>query len=129
MSYQLPKSQEIVDAITAKIMAGVPVTIIFDEIKDWKDGPKSYTTFYKIYRKDISYARGLLHQTVGKTIYDKAVVDKDMAALTLLAKGRLGWSEKHIVETADPDEEDKDTGPIESLFEKLKIKYPGNEEE
>lgn len=119
----------IASAVQAKVLAGVPISVIFDEIKDWRNGPKSYATFYKIYRTDIATARGLLHQTVGETIYKKAVKDEDLGALSLLAKGRLGWSEKTIITESDPTEEDKDTGPLESLFEKLKLKFPDNEEE
>jgi hypothetical protein len=119
----LPYSNQIAETIRARISQGVTMSVIFDEVKEMKNGPGSYSTFYKLYRSDIVGARANLHAGVGAKIMQKALVDGDMRALELLAKTRLGWSEKIIVEERDPETSvDHDTSAIDDLLAKLGLK-------
>lgn len=104
------------------VASGVSIAIIFDTVKDMKNGPRSLATFYKIYRGDIVAARAALHEGIGTAIMQKALVDKDMKALELVAKTKLGWNEKIILEEADPNGADEYTSAIDDLLAKLNIK-------
>jgi hypothetical protein len=116
----LPYDNKIAETIRARIAQGVTMAVLFDEVKEMKNGPGSYATFYKLYRGDIVAARAGLHAGVGAKIMEKALVDGDMRALELLAKTRLGWSEKIIVEERDPETSvDHDTSAIDDLLTKL----------
>lgn len=117
-----PHDLKIAETIQRMIAAGVTMSVIFDKVKDMKNGPRSYTTFYKIYRQDIVAARANLHEGVGSILMEKALVDKDMRALELIAKTKLGWNEKVIVEERDPDSVDEDTSAIDDLLAKLNLK-------
>jgi hypothetical protein len=121
-NYKIPHSLEVAAVIRANVAAGVPMRITFDQIKEMKGGPRSYKTLYSTYRGDIVDARASLHAVVGKAIMDKALVDGDMQALTLIAKGRLGWSEKLLVEEVDSDDVDEDNSAIDTILAMLKLK-------
>lgn len=103
------------------ILAGVPITVIFDKIKDMSNAPRSYTTFYKLYAKDIALARAMLHESIGGQIMQKALGDKDLNALIFVAKTKLGWNDKIIVEERDPNAVDENTSAIDDLMAKLGI--------
>jgi hypothetical protein len=75
---------------------------------------------YKIYRSDIAEARAGLHEGVGAAIMEKALVDRDLRALELVAKTKLGWNEK--IEVVDEDTADEDTSPIDDLIAALNLK-------
>lgn len=118
----LPHDMQIAEKVQKMVASGVSIAIIFDTVKDMKNGPRSLATFYKIYRQDIVAARAALHEGVGGAIMHKALVDKDMKALELVAKTKLGWNEKIILEEADPNGADEYTSAIDDLLAKLNIK-------
>jgi hypothetical protein len=118
----LPYNMQIATTVQRMVASGVPISIVFDTTKEMKDGPGSLSTFYKLYRKDIVSARAALHEGVGSIIMQKALVDKDMKALELVAKTKLGWNEKVILEEADPNGVDEYTSAIDDLLAKLNIK-------
>ena len=120
----LPHDLRVAETIRRMIQAGVSMSVIFDKVKDMANGPRSYTTFYKIYRSDIADARANLHEAVGSLIMEKAVVDKDYRALEFVAKTKLGWSEKVVVEEADNDGLNEDTSAIDDLIAALNLKKP-----
>jgi hypothetical protein len=100
--------------------------VIFDTVKEMKNGPGSLTTFYKLYRKDLVAARAALHEGVGNLIVQKAL-GGDVKLLELLAKTKLGWSEKLIVEEQDPNSLDENTSAIDDLLAKLNLKAKQDE--
>lgn len=118
----LPHDMQIAEKVQKMVASGVSIAIIFDTVKDMKNGPRSLATFYKIYRQDIVAARASLHEGIGTAIMQKALVDKDMKALELVAKTKLGWNEKIILEEADPNGADEYTSAIDDLLAKLNIK-------
>lgn len=120
----LPHDLKVAETIRRMIQAGVSMSVIFDKVKDMTNGPRSYTTFYKIYRSDIADARANLHEAVGSLIMQKAVVDQDYRALEFVAKTKLGWSEKVVVEEADNDGLNEDTSAIDDLIAALNLKKP-----
>jgi len=117
-----PHNLAIATEIRRMIRAGVAITVIFDKIKDMKDAPRSYTTFYKIYRSDIADARANLHEAVGSLIMSKAVVDQDWRALEFVARTKMGWSEKVVVQEADDTNPDESTSAIDDLIAALNLK-------
>jgi hypothetical protein len=102
--------------------AGVATNVIFDKVKEMPNGPRSLTTFYKIYRGDLVQARATLHEAVGSLIMEKAIVEKDYRALEFVAKTKMGWNEKVIVEERDPGEVDQDTSAVDDLIAALNLK-------
>jgi hypothetical protein len=126
----LPYDMKIGETVQSMVLAGVSVSVIFDKTKDMRNGPQSLTTFYKLYRKDLVAARAQLHQAIGSTIMEKALVERDMKALELVAKTKLGWNEKLIVEEQDPNSLDENTSAIDDLLAKLNLKdQPSGEED
>ena len=116
----LPYDNKIGELIRVRMAQFVTMAVIFDEVKEMKNGPGSYTNLYRIYRTDIVQAKALRSGAVGSKIVQKALVDGDMRALELLAKTRMGWSEKVIIEESDPDSDiDHDTSAIDDLLAKL----------
>lgn len=117
----LPHDMKIAETVQRMVASGVAVSVIFDTTKDMKNGPQSLTTFYKLYRKDLVAARATLHEGVGSAIVQKALAG-DSKLLELLAKTKLGWSEKIIVEESDPNSLDENTSAIDDLIAKLNLK-------
>ena len=117
----LPHDLKVATTIRQMIAAGVSMSVIFDKVKDMANGPRSYTTFYKIYRSDIADARAGLHTGIGTLIMTKAL-DGDVRMLELVAKTKMGWNEKMIVEEVDPDSLDEDTSAIDDLIARLGLK-------
>jgi hypothetical protein len=125
----LPYDMKIAEVVQRMVASGVAVSVIFDTTKDMRNGPQSLTTFYKLYRKDLVAARASLHEGVGSTIVAKALAG-DTKLLELLAKTKLGWSEKIIVEEQDPNSLDENTSAIDDLLAKLNLKgQPDGDEE
>lgn len=118
----LPYDMKIAETVQRMVTSGVSVSVIFDTVKDMKNGPGSLTTFYKLYRKDLVAARAALHEGIGSAIMRKALVDNDMKALELVAKTKLGWNEKLIIEEQDPNALDENTSAIDDLIAKLNLK-------
>lgn len=118
----LPHDLAIAVEIQRMIKAGVTMSVIFDKVKNMKNGPRSYMTFYKHYRGDIVNARATRDEAVGSVIMEKALVDKDMRALELIAKTKMGWNDKVIVEERNPDDVDEDTSAIDDLIAALNLK-------
>ena len=122
----LPHDIKLSKEIQRMILAGVPISIIFDKIKDMANAPRSLTTFYKIYSRDMALARAMLNESVGSKIMDKALVDGDLNALMFVAKTKLGWNDKIIVEERDPNAIDENTSAIDDLMAKLGIEPEEN---
>jgi hypothetical protein len=120
-SQALPYDMKIAETVQRMVASGVSVNVIFDTTKEMKNGPQSLTTFYKLYRKDLVAARAALHGGVGSLIVKKAM-DGDVKLLELLAKTKLGWSEKVIVEEQDPNSMDENTSAIDDLLAKLGLR-------
>ena len=109
------------------VMAGVSMSVIFEKIKEMPNGPRSLTTFYKHYRNDIVSARATMHEAVGSKIMQKALVDGYYPALEFVAKTRMGWNDKVIVEERDSGDLDQDTSAVDVLLAALNLKGPSEE--
>ena len=126
VQYSLPHDLEIAAYILSRVSNGVPVTTVFNYCKEtWPIiAPRSLATFYKIYRLELAQAKASMHD-VGDLIFARAR-EGDMQAMTLVAKGKLGWNDKIIVE-ADLEEINEDTGAIDDLINLLNIKKTGED--
>jgi hypothetical protein len=119
-NYKMPHNIEVAALIRTGIAELQTVRVIFDKVREMTGGTRSYTTFYKLYRSDIAEARSLLHGRVGNVIMEKAMAG-DMQALTLIAKGKLGWNETVKFEEVDSDDVD-DNSAIDTILAMLKLK-------
>lgn len=118
----LPHDINVAATIQRMLSAGVPMSLIFDTVKDMPNGPRSYTTLYKHYRADIVAAKARLHEAVGSLMMQKALVDKDQRALEFIAARKLGWNEKVVVEESDPTALNEETSAIDDLIAALNLK-------
>lgn len=121
MADPCPHNQTIATKIRAGIKAGVSMRVIFDEIQKYKDAPRSYTTFYKVYREDIADARSDIQTKVGNVVV-KAALDGDIKAAELFLRSRAGWNPTVKVVEEDPEDVSEDTGAIDDLLALLGIK-------
>lgn len=126
MADALPHSMQVATYIRRAIKAGVSIRVIFDDIQRYPNAPRSYATFYKIYRGDIAQARAELGLEIGETIMEKALADKDGKMLELVARSKLGWSPSQTVVDADPEDISEETGAIDDLIALLGLKEKGN---
>jgi hypothetical protein len=128
--YKLNHNMDIAAEILGRVSKGTPVMVVFNYCKEtWPlIAPKSLATFYKVYRLELAQAKANMHSDVASVIFDKAVNERDMQALALIAKGKLGWNDKVTVET-DPEEVNEDTGAIDDLINLLNIKKTGEDAE
>lgn len=126
VQYTTSHNMEISAYILSRVSNGVPVTTVFNYCKEtWPViAPRSLTTFYKVYRLELAQAKASMHD-VGDLIFKRAR-EGDMQAMTLVAKGKLGWNDKVVVEV-DPEEINEDTGAIDDLINLLNIKKSGED--
>jgi len=119
----LPHDIKIATKIRAGIAAGVSMRVIFDSVATMKNAPKSYQTFYKIYRDDIADSRASIQQEIGSVVIN-AAKGGDLKAAELFLRSRAGWSPTLKVEETDPEDISEDTGAIEDLLVLLGRKTP-----
>ena len=111
----LPHDIKIATKIRAGIAAGVSMRVIFDSVAIMKNAPKSYQTFYKIYRDDIADSRASIQQEIGSVVIN-AAKGGDLKAAELFLRSRAGWNPTVKILEEDPDDVSEDTGAIEDLL-------------
>jgi len=111
----LPHDIKIATKIRAGIAAGVSMRVIFDSVATMKNAPKSYQTFYKIYRDDIADSRASIQQEIGSVVIN-AAKGGDLKAAELFLRSRAGWNPTVKILEEDPDDVSEDTGAIEDLL-------------
>jgi hypothetical protein len=125
----LPHDMKIATKIRAGICAGVSIRVIFDSVVTMNNAPKSYQTFYKIYRDDIAASRASIQEEIGSVVIN-AAKGGDLKAAELFLRSRAGWSPTVRVEDVDPEDVSEDTGAIDDLLLLLGMeKTKGKEEE
>ncbi len=92
MALPLPHDIKIATKIRAGIAAGVSMRVIFDSVATMKNAPKSYQTFYKIYRDDIADARASIQEEIGSVVIT-AARGGDIKAAELFLRSRAGWNQ------------------------------------
>lgn len=111
----LPHKMEIAIAVRKMIRAGVTMRVIHDHIQRYKDAPKSFEGFYRIYRADIADARADIQEKIGTVVVDKAL-QGDLKAAELFLRSKAGWNPTVKVEEVDPDTVDENVGHIDALL-------------
>lgn len=92
---------------------------IFSAIADMKDAPRSLTTFYKYYRKDLEEPRMLMTSKVGGKVIEQAIAG-DFKSQEFFLKTRGGWTTKEVVEVRDlGSEEEENEGAVNALLAAL----------
>lgn len=124
----LPHDIKIATKIRAGIAAGVSMRVIFDSVATMKNAPKSYQTFYKIYRDDIADSRASIQQEIGSVVIN-AAKGGDLKAAELFLRSRAGWNPTIKIEEVEPEDIAEDTGAIEDLLALLGKKKPEAQEE
>ena len=127
MASPLPHDIKIASKIRAGIKAGVSMRVIFDSVATMKNAPKSYQTFYKIYRDDIADARSDIQEKIGNVVVS-AALEGDLKAAELFLRSRAGWNPTIRVEEAEPDDVSEDTGAIDDLMALLGIEKTKDKE-
>lgn len=122
MAIALKHNLVIATYVRRAIKAGVSMKVILDHIQKYDHAPSSMNGLYKTYRNDIADARSDLGMEIGEAIMEKALVEKDLKALELVARSKLGWSPTQTVVEADPDEVNEQTGAIDDLIALLALK-------
>lgn len=128
MALPLPHDIKIATKIRAGIAAGVSMRVIFDSVATMKNAPKSYQTFYKIYRDDIADARASIQEEIGSVVIT-AARGGDIKAAELFLRSRAGWNPTVKVIEEDPDDVSEDTGAIDDLVALLGLKKAQETEE
>jgi hypothetical protein len=129
MALPLPHDIKIATKIRAGIAAGVSMRVIFDSVATMKNAPKSYQTFYKIYRDDIADARASIQEEIGSVVIN-AAKSGDIKAAELFLRSRAGWNPVTKIVEEDPEDVSEDTGAIDDLLALLGMeKTKGKEEE
>ena len=124
----LPPEIKIATKIREGIAAGVSMRVIFDSVATMKNAPKSYQTFYKIYRDDIADSRASIQQEIGSVVIN-AAKGGDLKAAELFLRSRAGWNPTIKIEEVEPEDIAEDTGAIEDLLALLGKKKPEAQEE
>lgn len=127
MASPLPHDIKIASKIRAGIKAGVSMRVIFDSVATMKNAPKSYQTFYKIYRDDIADARSDIQEKIGNVVVS-AALEGDLKAAELFLRSRAGWNPVTKIVEEDPEDVSEDTGAIDDLLSLLGKKKPEQEE-
>jgi len=128
MALPLPHDIKIATKIRAGIAAGVSMRVIFDSVATMKNAPKSYQTFYKIYRDDIADARASIQEEIGSVVIT-AARGGDIKAAELFLRSRAGWNPTLKVIEEDPEDVSEDTGAIDDLLSLLGKKRTPEQEE
>lgn len=128
MALPLPHDLKIATKIRAGIAAGVSMRVIFDSVATMKNAPKSYQTFYKIYRDDIADARASIQEEIGSVVIT-AARGGDIKAAELFLRSRAGWSPTVRVEDVDPEDVAEDTGAIDDLLTLLGMEKTNGKDE
>lgn len=115
MASPLPHDIKIASKIRAGIKAGVSMRVIFDSVATMKNAPKSYQTFYKIYRDDIADARSDIQEKIGNVVVS-AALEGDLKAAELFLRSRAGWNPVTKIVEEDPEDVSEDTGAIDDLL-------------
>lgn len=127
MASPLPHDIKIASKIRAGIKAGVSMRVIFDSVATMNNAPKSYQTFYKIYRDDIADARSDIQEKIGNVVVS-AALEGDLKAAELFLRSRAGWNPVTKIVEEDPEDVSEDTGAIDDLLTLLGKKKPEQEE-
>jgi hypothetical protein len=128
MALPLPHDIKIATKIRAGIAAGVSMRVIFDSVATMKNAPKSYQTFYKIYRDDIASARASIQEEIGSVVIN-AAKGGDIKAAELFLRSRAGWNPTVKILEEDPDDVSEDTGAIEDLLALLGMEKTKDKED
>lgn len=126
MATPLPHDIRIATKIRAGIAAGVSMRVIFDSVSSMKNAPKSYQTFYKIYRNDIADSRATIQEEIGSVVVQAARAG-DLKAAELFLRSRAGWNPTVKIEEVEPEDIAEDTGAIDDLLALLGKKRQGEE--
>ena len=128
MALPLPHDIQIAAKIRAGIAAGVSMRVIFDSVATMKNAPKSYQTFYKIYRDDIASARASIQEEIGSVVVN-AAKSGDLKAAELFLRSRAGWNPVTKIVEEDPEDVSEDTGAIDDLMALLGLKAKEKDED
>lgn len=124
----LPHDMKIATKIRAGICAGVSMRVIFDSVVTMKNAPKSYQTFYKIYRDDIAASRASIQEEIGSVVIN-AARSGDLKAAELFLRSRAGWNPTVKILEEDPEDVSEDTGAIDDLMALLGLKAKEKDED
>ncbi|MCJ8336748.1 MAG: hypothetical protein MJH10_21405 [Epibacterium sp.] len=119
MTKPLKKNPNITRLVRKGIKEGVSVARIHAHIKNMKDAPQSYTTFYKLYGEDMDEVRFEINAAVGKTVIDQALAG-DFKSQELYLRSRADWSpSSHEKKQEVGTEEEENESAVNALMAAL----------
>ena len=112
---QLPYNKNIANRVR-EMAPTHSVAKIHEAILHMQNAPRSYTTFYKLYGKDLTEARDGLITKVGNLVYDNALrTDEEAKDNPLVQKDRHfilerkgGWNKTETVQNREVGQEHED---------------------
>jgi hypothetical protein len=102
----LPYCGKIAAKVREYEASGVARGAIFDSIQHYQNAPKSMTTFYKLYRKDMDSVHAETVKEIGGKVVEQAKAG-DFKSQELYLRSKGGWSPQsteNFVEDKDVDE-------------------------
>ena len=119
MAKPLKKNPNIARLVRKGIKEGVAVSRIHARIKNMKDAPQSYATFYKLYGEDMDEVRFEINAAVGKTVIDQALAG-DFKSQELYLRSRADWSpSSHEKKQEVGTEEEENESAVNALMAAL----------
>lgn len=121
---QLPYNKNIANKVR-DLAPTHSVAKIFEAIAHMQYAPKSYTTFYKLYREDLSEARGDVVAAMGDKVIKTGLTGDEDSPFTHKAREFYlstmgGWSKKETIETREVGtEEEENEGAVKALLSAL----------
>lgn len=121
----LPYNGEIGKRVRELSAGGVVVRDIFSDIQRFQSAPRSYTTFYKLYRDDLHAPKVEITRQIGNRLANQALEGDIKEPATyksqeLWLRTQGGWTPKETVETREvgTDEEEAESA-VDALMKAL----------
>lgn len=106
--------------ISAKVKdleaSGVTRTAIFDAIQSYQNAPRSMSTFYKLYKRDMDEVHAENVRLIGGKVVEQAK-EGDFKSQEFFLRSKGGWSPQHTENVVEEDKED--TSALDKLMSAL----------
>lgn len=104
----------IANKITEYEQAGVSRQAIFQSIQKYQNAPRSYTTFWKLYKETLESANAETVKEIGSKVVQQAR-EGDFKSQELFLRSKGGWSPQSTEVNVDVDV-DADESALEKLM-------------
>lgn len=106
--------KDIAKAVTQYEQAGVARQSIFHAIQRYQNAPRSYATFWKVYKETLESANAENVKKIGSKVVEQAI-QGDFKSQELYLRSKGGWSPQSTEVNVEVDQ-DADEGALEKLM-------------